>query len=365
MTQLEHLLSKGIRREGTPRTGFRYRTAEGKPAPLPIRKRAEELKLPPAWTDVAINPKPEARLQAVGRDKAGRWQYRYHPAFVARQEKQKYERLIHFAEALPRMRAAIARDMKQPGLGRTKVLACVLKILSTCFIRPGSQEYADENGHYGLATLRPKHVKVRGSTVIFDFPGKSGQPQHRELTDAAVARIVRQLLAIPGKEVFKYLDDEGGVHDVKREHINDYIKDVMGNDFSAKDFRTWAGTLICACCLARTGCCDGDSRTAVKKKIVAAVKETAEVLGNTPAVCRSSYVYPSILSDFEAGRVVEHSFEALEELISYRGWRLHKSEQALLKLLKAEVKQQAKVIPLRKRRSQTIRVERRAAAMRR
>lgn len=343
MTQLEKLQTRGIRRIGTPKQGFRYETADGKSVGAADLDRIEALKIPPAWTDVYISPSPRASLQAVGKDAAGRWQSRYHDAHVKRREGKKYERVVHFAQALPRLRRAIARDLARPGLPREKVMACVLRILATCFIRPGSQEYAEDNGSYGIATLRHKHVTVKGDTVQFDFPGKSGKRIQRELRDRAVSRVIRQLLAAPGKfagsrrtryELFKFVNEEGQLVDVRRRHINDYIKEVMGEQFSAKDFRTWAGTLICACALARAGVADGEGKTARKKKVVAAIKETAEHLGNTPAICRSSYIYPSVLSDFERGSVVERYFENVEELIEHSSKTLHPSEKALLELLK-------------------------------
>jgi DNA topoisomerase I len=334
MTQLEELRQRGIRRLGSPKTGFRYRTAEGKSVPKREAERIAALKIPPAWTDVAINPSSRARLQAIGKDKAGRWQYRYHADFRREREQHKFERILDFAEALPDMRKTIDRDLSRRGVGCEKVMAAMLRILSTCFVRPGSAVYADENGSYGLATLRAKHVKVKGDTVLFDFPGKSGKQQHRELTDRRVARLVRHLLQLPGVEVFKYVDADGQVVDVRRRHINDYIKKVMGEHFTAKDFRTWAGTLICACALAKAGFSAEDTERLRKQKVVAAVKETAEHLGNTPAICRASYIYPSVLSQFERGRVVDRYFHTLEELVEHTKPQFHASEKALLRLLK-------------------------------
>lgn len=274
-----------------------------------------------------------AAVQAMGRDAAGRWQYRYHPARTARGERQKFDRLIGFAEALPRMRRAVARDLALPGLPREKVLACVLRILAACFLRAGSEVYAEENGSYGIATLREKHVKVRGDLVTFDFPGKSGKQQRREMRDRRVARIVRELARVRG-EVFKYYDAEGRWVDVKRRHINDYLKEVMGAGFSAKDFRTWAGTLICACALARAGTDATETKSTRKRKIVAAIRETADQLGNTPAICRASYIYPAVLSDFERGQMIDQYFSTVEQLMARRAPGLHGSEKALVALLK-------------------------------
>ncbi|HVE87713.1 MAG TPA: DNA topoisomerase IB [Myxococcales bacterium] len=333
-TQLERLQRTGHRRLGTPRSGFRYVRAGGRAVSAKDRERIAALHLPPAWTDVFISPSPTARLQAIGKDAAGRWQYRYHPAFLRRQQARKYDRLQAFARALPGMRRHVAADLRRPGLPREKVMACALRILSTCFVRPGSAAYAEENGSIGLATLRPRHVAVRGDTVTFDFPGKSKQRQHRRITDRLVARTVRQMLRVPGKELFKYVSGDGAVVDVRRRGINQYIKEVMGRHFSAKDFRTWAGTLICACALARAGAVEHATPGARRRAVVQAVKDTAAQLGNTPAVCRSSYINPSVLSSFERGQVVDRYFNDVEELVRHRAAGYHASEKALLRLLR-------------------------------
>jgi DNA topoisomerase-1 len=338
MTHIERLRQEGIRRLGSPKRGFRYQQASGKPLPVKERERIEALKIPPAWTDVLISPSPTSKLQAMGKDSAGRWQYRYHESFTKRREEEKYRRIVDFARALPKLRRRVAADLRQPGLGRDKVMACLLRILGTCFIRPGSQQYAEDNQSFGLATLRAKHVKVKGDTVIFDFPGKSGKQQHRELKDQQVARVVRECLKRPGRDVFKFVLDDGFVVDVRRRHINEYIQEVMGARYSAKDFRTWAGTLICACALARAKQrvrheIAKDGVKVAKKTMVAAVKEVSEHLGNTPAVARDSYIYPSVLAMFEKGQVVERYFDSVEELSQHEKASLHSAEKALLNLL--------------------------------
>jgi DNA topoisomerase-1 len=333
MTRIEKLQKTGIRRLGGPKRGFRYVTAEGRKPAAADLERIRSLVLPPAWTDVAVSSSPTSAIQAVGRDAAGRWQYRYSPAHVRRREQEKFRRLLHFAEGLPGMRAAVARDLAQPGLGREKVMACILRILSTCFLRPGSEIYAAENGSYGIATLRNRHVTIKGDLVTFDFRGKGAKRQLVELRDPLVARMLRKLRELPGPEVFKFVDADGKVVDVKRRMINDYIKQVMGERFSAKDFRTWAGTLVCAAALARVGTDSAESKSARRRKVVAAVKETAETLGNTPAVCRSSYISPAVLDDFDRGRTIDRSVGSVAELVA-SGRRLRRSERALLKLLK-------------------------------
>ncbi|ATB33401.1 DNA topoisomerase IB [Melittangium boletus] len=337
MTHIERMQREGIRRRGSPQRGFRYLRPDGQRVSAKESQRIAAMKLPPAWKDVFISGSPGAKLQALGKDSAGRWQYRYHPSFTRRQEEAKFQRIVDFARALPKLRRRVAEDLRQRGLGRNRVMACLLRILGTCFIRPGSQQYADENQSFGLATLRARHVKLKGDTVIFDFPGKSGQRQHRELKDRQVARVVRECLRVPGRDIFKFILDDGLVVDVRRRHINEYIREVMGERYSAKDFRTWGGTLICACALARAQgrACDGAGLRAVKKTMVAAVKEAATQLGNTPTVARDSYIYPSVLAMFKQGRVVGRYFETVEELAQQEKPGLHRAEKALLEMLES------------------------------
>jgi len=337
MTKLERLQNIGIRRLGTPKRGFRYKPVSGRLTKADL-DRINDLKIPPAWTDVFINPAANGRVQAIGKDTAGRWQYLYHESHTRTQELRKFRRITKFAKAIPQMRATVARHLRQPGLTRERVLAAVLRILSTCYMRPGSEVYASEHGSYGIATLRRKHVNVKGELIEFDFTGKAGVRQQRELRDRQVARVIRETIKLPGYNVFKYVNGDEKPVVVTRRHINEYIKEVMGSSFSAKDFRTWAGTLVCACALARNGVEISDKKTARNKRIVEAIKETAEVLGNTPAVCRGSYVCPEIISSFEKGQVIDNCTTKLDDLIAFRGRGLHKAEQSLLKFLKKGVK---------------------------
>ena len=334
MTRLEQLCKTGIRRLGSKERGFLYKkTGKGR-ITAEDRERIRALRIPPAWSDVWISAKSGGALQAIGRDAAGRLQYLYHADHVRRREARKFRRLIRFAQALPRMRATVAAHLRRPDLNRETVMAAILRILSTCFLRPGSQVYASENGSYGLATLRPRHVRVRGDVVEFDFTGKSGVQQKSRLRDRRVAGIVRRLLRHPAREVFKYENGDGRFVDIKRRHINEYIREIMGEHFSAKDFRTWAGTLVCASALARKQGEDPKGEIAPKRKVRAAIQETADLLGNTPAVCRSAYVSAEILTDFEKGRVIQRFFSSPEELIAYRGRSLHAAERSLLRLMK-------------------------------
>jgi len=331
-TIVERLQATGIRRLGSKRSGFRYRWPDGRPAEASERVRIESLRIPPAWKRVAIHPSPRGSVQAVGLDAAGRWQYRYHPSQVERRERARRERIIRFTEALPKIRRVAARDLELPGIPREKVLAGILRVLSTCFLRPGSESYAEENGTYGIATLEPRHVVVRGEVVRFDFVGKSGKRQTSELRDRRLARLLRELLRYRG-EVFKYRNERGEVRDIRRGHINAYIKANMGEAFSAKDFRTWAGSLLCACALARSEREPGASKTVVKRRITAAIREVAAHLGNTAAVCRSSYVLPDILRSYERGAVIDNSLHHPGSLAESSVRRIELAEKALLRLL--------------------------------
>jgi len=338
MTNIERLQTTGILRFGSPEKGFRYRRADGERVDAADLERIRVLKIPPAWVEVAVNSSANGRLQVVGKDAAGRWQYLYHQNHVKQRELRKFQRLVRFVEVLPKMRATVNRHIRQQGLGRERVMAAILRILSTCFMRPGSQVYASENGSYGVATLRSRHVKVHGDVIQFDFPGKSGIRQYRELEDKQVAKIVRALLKNGSPEVFKYRNGNYEFVDIKRRHINAYIKELMGENFSAKDFRTWAGTLICACALARVGTEVIEKHTVRNRKIVEAIKETAAVLGNTPAVCRSSYICPMVIDRFLAGKTVDQYFSTVQELIAFRGKKLHPAEEAVLKFLRNSAK---------------------------
>lgn len=335
MTNLERLQTTGIRRIGTPERGFRYKHLNGGGVVTKVDlERINQLRIPPAWKEVAINSAANGRLQVVGKDAAGRWQYLYHESHRKRQEGMKFRRLVKFAESLPKMRAAINRDLRQPDLGRARVLACMLRILSSCSMRPGSEVYASENGSFGIATLRGKHVNVKGDNVVFDFPGKSGVRQQRVLKDRRIAKVVRSLLKQPGRRVFQFQNGDDVLVRVTSRHINEYIKEVMGTSFTAKDFRTWAGTLICACALSRVGTDNEDSLSARRKKIVAAIKETSEALGNTPAVCRGSYICPAIIDSFERGVTINNSQLTVEGFLRFRGVGLHKAERSLMNFLK-------------------------------
>jgi len=337
MTTTKRIHANGILRLGTPGRGFRYRRSDGRSVTAKDLARIRQLRIPPAWTDVAINSAENGRVQVVGRDVAGRWQYLYHESHVRRREREKFLRLIKFAEALPAMRRAVKRDLRQPGLPKERVLAGIVRILSKAFLRPGSEVYASENGSYGVATLRPRHVSVKGSTITFSFRGKSGVKHETQIEDRQVARLIRQLLKRPNRRVFKYENEAGQVVDVRAQTINTYIRDVMGSRFSAKDFRTWSGTLVCACSLARRRNDDPEHERSVKRMVTAAIKETAEALGNTPAVCRSAYICPAVIAAFEKDKTITDYFADINQVGSSHSAKLHPAEKALLRLLKKEM----------------------------
>ena len=332
MTVVSELQSGGILRLGGMKSGFRYRYARGGKPGRRHLERISTLRIPPAWKSVAIDVTESAWIQAVGRDSAGRWQYLYHERAVARRERRKHQRLIAFTRNLPRLRARIAQDLAKTDLGQDRVVATMLRVLSICFLRPGSEEYARDNGSYGITTLRPRHVAVRGSSIRLRFHGKSGKDSEYEIEDRRVAAVVRRLLAAGGRRVFTFQDESGAWKEVRRQHINAYIKSAMGESFSAKDFRTWAGTITCACALAKIGIDPAESPTSVRKKVVAAVKETAETLGNTPAISRASYISPSVIRAFEAGRVINRPIGSIRSLARSRNG-LHHCERSLLRVL--------------------------------
>jgi DNA topoisomerase I len=283
---------------------------------------------------VAVSRSPSSKLQAVGKDKKGRWQYRYSDQAVIERERRKYEKLVAFGKAQPRLHKVKNQWLALPDLPREKVVGCILRILNTCFMRPGSEVYAKENGSFGIATLQNRHASVNGDTVHFDYMGKSGKRQVRELRDRRVARIVRELKKMRGGQLFKYRGEDGKIHKITREMINRDIKEIMGERFSAKDFRTWAGTMICANILACLHAEAVDGVTDRRKMLTAAVKKTAEQLGNTPAVCKSSYIWPSILSSGYKGEVIHPYFATVEELINCTGRERKACEAALLELLR-------------------------------
>lgn len=261
--------------------------------------RIRRLAIPPAWQRVWIAPLDNAHLQATGVDARGRKQYRYHADWREARDATKYERLARFARALPRMRAAVARDLALPGLPRSRVLATVVRLLETTFIRIGNARYARENGSFGLTTLRNRHVEVRGERVRFQFRGKSGKAHAVELSDKRVAAIIRRCRDLPGYELFRYLDAEGSPQTIDAADVNAYLRDIAGAEYTAKDFRTWGGTLLTALRLATAP--PAGSKAHTTRVVTGAIAETAVALGNTAAICRKCYVHPRIIELYAAG----------------------------------------------------------------
>ena len=288
----------GFRRTGAPKA-FRYLDTKGRALKSPeALGRIQRLAIPPAWKNVWICPVAEGHLQAVGRDARGRKQYRYHPQWREARDETKYHRLAAFGKALPRIRRRVGRDLREKQLSRNKVLATVVRLLETTFIRVGNREYTKQNGSFGLTTLRDRHVTIRGSQVRFYFRGKSGVKHTIDIENAFLARIVRRLRDLPGYELFQYYGDDGKLRTVGSADVNQYLREAAGDDFTAKDFRTWAGTLLAAEALES---CEFSTAKDAERNVKAAIATVARQLGNTAAVCRKCYIHPSILDAYRKG----------------------------------------------------------------
>jgi len=298
----------GIRRIGR-HNRFRYVDPSGRTISNPAeRERIRSLVIPPAWTDVWICADPRGHLQATGRDARGRKQYRYHPRWREVRDEVKYGRLITFAQALPRIRGRVASHLRRQNLPREKVLAAVVQLLEKTLIRVGNEEYARDNKSFGLTTMRDKHARVNGSAVRFEFRGKHGIQHAIDLRDRRLARIVKSCRELPGYELFKYLDNDGRHQVIDSADVNAYLREISGQDFTAKDFRTWAGTVLAAKALAAIG---GFTSTAeAKRNIVRAIGEVAKRLGNTEAVSRKCYIHPAILDAYMQGVTIASDDEA-------------------------------------------------------
>lgn len=291
----------GIRRVRRGK-GFSYVGANGKPVGAAERRRIESLAIPPAWADVWICPQPNGHVQATGRDAKGRKQHRYHPDWRRFRDATKYERLVDFGAGLPGLRAAIERDLDLPGFPREKALALVVSLLDRTLVRVGNDEYAASNSSYGLTTLRADHAEVDGAKVVLDFVGKSGKPQRVAVEDRRLARLVRRCSELGGQELFSYLDGDR-VCDVGSGDVNDYLRQRTGAEVTAKHFRTWGGT--CAAAAALVLCRPPATLKQAEAQVTAAIDVAACVLGNTRAVCRSSYVHPAVLDAHASGSLAE------------------------------------------------------------
>jgi DNA topoisomerase-1 len=326
----------GIRRKRRGR-GFTYLDPAGKPIhDKDVLARIKSLAIPPAWACVWICPLANGHLQATGRDAKRRKQSRYHPRWREVRDENKYERMKIFGEALPLIRRQVDLDLGRPGLPREKVLATIVRLLETTFIRVGNQEYARENHSYGLTTLRTRHVDVDGATVHFNFKGKSGVRHSIDLDDRQLARVVKRCLDLPGYELFQYMDECGAHRTVDAADVNDYLGVITGQHFTAKDFRTWAGTVL-ACAMLRS-CEKFETESEAKKNVVRAIAAVAERLGNTPTVCRKCYVHPAVISSYLAGEMGRSLRKQVEKAAVQAAPALRDEELDLLHLLERRLK---------------------------
>jgi DNA topoisomerase-1 len=318
----------GISREGEA-GAFRYRRAGGKAVrDEATLTRIRSLAIPPAWREVWICARDDGHLQATGRDARGRKQYRYHPRWRETRDETKYGRLVAFARALPRIRRRTGRDLARPGLPREKALAAVVRLLEATLIRVGNEEYARENESFGLTTLRGRQVRIDGATLRFCFRGKSGVQHAVELTDGRLAAIVRRMRELPGEELFGYVDEAGGTRPIESGDVNDYLKASAGEAFTSKDFRTWAGTVLCARELRRLA--PPASGAEGRRHLTRAVASVAKALGNTKAVCRKCYIHPRVIDTYLDGRLHDLMNGAAEEAAVVRVLRAEPRPQAPL-----------------------------------
>ena len=332
--------SPGIGRRRAGR-GFTYIGVDGKRIRDPGQlERIRALAIPPAWTDVWISPTRRGHIQATGRDARGRKQYRYHPRWHTVRDEVKYGRMVAFAAVLPTIRERTEADLRRQGLPREKILATVVRLLEGTMIRVGNDEYARDNDSYGLTTMEDDHAQVSKGRVVFRYRGKSGKEHEATLDDPRLARIVRRCQELPGQRLFQYEDEDGTIREVDSADVNAYLREISGEPFTAKDFRTWAGTVLA--CMALQEFSAFDSETEAKKNVVEAVKRVAERLGNTPAVCRSSYIHPVILDSYLDGSMLESLRQRAADELAEAGHELRPEEAAALGLLQARLAREAR-----------------------
>src|SRR5436189_409325 len=293
--------------------------------------RIKRLAIPPAWTDVWICPSSVGHIQATGRDARRRKQYRYHERWREQRDENKFGRLADFATVLPKIRRRVAQDMTLPGLPLRKVLATVVRLLERTFIRVGNEEYARENKSFGLTTMRTRHVTVKGDRLRFRFRGKSGRQHEVDMTDRRIAKIVSKCQDLPGQELFQYVNGDGDVRDVTSQDVNDYLREITNENFTAKDFRTWAGTVLTAIALSAQG--DFETKKEAKANVKTAICAVAQFLGNTPAICRKCYVHPAIVKAYLSGRQIPGVGEAIKNTNNID---LHAVERTIHKFIRAQ-----------------------------
>ena len=329
----------GIKRERAGR-GFRYKDVDGKPLrDKETLGRIKALAIPPAWTDVWICPFENGHLQSTGRDSKRRKQYRYHPKWREQRDETKFDRILEFGRALPKIRLRLEEDLALPGLPREKVLATIVQLLEMTLIRIGNEEYARANRSFGLTTMRDQHVKIDGAQVRFQFRGKSGLSHSIDFKDRRLARIIERCQDLPGQELFQYLDEDDTPQTIDSSDVNTYLREISGEEFTAKDFRTWAGTVQGALELHKFKAFD--SETEAKRNIVRAIETVAVKLGNTPAVCRKSYIHPAILELYISGTLVDTLEEKIQQELAEEVPHLQPEEAAVLALLEQRLKRDA------------------------
>ena len=304
-------------------------------------ERINQLAIPPAYREVWVCPDPRGHVQAVGTDDRGRTQYRYHPKWREVRDEAKYGRMLAFAKALPKLRSRVNRDLKRPGLPREKVLATVVKLLETTLIRVGNEEYAKDNKSYGLTTIRNRHVDVHGAHVHFEFRGKSGVDHAVDLDDERLAKVIRRCQELPEQELFEYVDDDGTRHHVGSSDVNAYLHEVTGEHFTAKDFRTWAGTTLAAMALQEFEAFDTEAQA--KRNVLAAIEVVAKRLGNTRTVCRKCYVHPAVVDLYMEGTLVESLKQRLAVRLKRSLHNLKPEEAAVMALLQERLRREARM----------------------
>jgi DNA topoisomerase I len=302
--------------------------------------RLQSLAIPPAWRNVWICTQPNGHLQATGIDARGRKQYKYHPTWRSVRDEAKFERLLSFGEVLPKIRAQVNRDLRRPHLTREKVIATVVRLLEVSLIRIGNEEYAKENNSFGLTTMRNRHVAVKGSSVKFQFRGKGGKAHSVEVSDKRIARVVKKCQELPGQELFEYEDPEGEISAIGSEDINEYLQRVTGQPFTAKDFRTWAGTVLAALALSKME--EVDSQALAKRNILTAIEAVAQLLGNTAAICRKCYVHPAVTTTYLNGTLARVLRKNADNQIVRHLHELKPEEAAVIVLLRQELTERSK-----------------------
>lgn len=317
--------------------GFTYKNLFGKTVNNDTRTWIESLVIPPAWKNVEISENPEDKILVTGRDEKNRKQYIYNLKFREEQNLKKFDRIVNFAENLEHMRRVTGQHMRKRKLTREKVMATMLRLMDAAYFRPGSARYTKDNKTYGLTTLRSKHLIIENDELIFSYTGKSHKEQERHVVDAKIAKIVKALDEMPGYEVFKYLDENDKIVDVTSSDLNAYIHEVMGEDFSAKDFRTWGGTMMAAIALDELGVCEEEDQKELDKRIKDAVIKVSEKLGNTPSVAKSSYIDPRIIEAYTDGKTMTYFKEEINKMLKNTE-NLSGEELGVLCLLRARLK---------------------------